>query len=99
MLYTGNTASDQQATTLDGNGQFHISIAWSLKPPTEPLAKSTIATGKGSSDLVNQATPILLPHSIKSLRVSFGEVKVRIGQDVQTISLKAARRASNSAQA
>ena len=99
LLYTGNATSNQQRSTLDGNGQFHISIAWSLKPPTGLVACSVVATGKGSIALVSQATSIPLPHSIKDLRVSFGEVKVRIGQDVETIPLKVARRASNAVQA
>lgn len=71
--------------------QFHISIAWSLNAPE--------LRGDGntkSSDVQSDASSI--PYSLLSrltaLSVHFGEVKIRIGQDVHSIPLKARRQST-----
>jgi hypothetical protein len=63
--------------------KFHISIAWSLEDPTG--SGRTIA-GETACDAME------LPAAIHSLRVPFGEVKVRIGQDVTSMPLDPRRR-------
>jgi U6 snRNA phosphodiesterase len=56
--------------------KFHISIAWSLEPQESGV------TGNLPS----------LPEGAKEMQIPFPEVKIRIGQDVTTIPLLAARR-------
>ena len=63
--------------------KFHISIAWSLEEP--PSSLRTIA-GETA------CTTMDLPPAVRSLRVPFGEVKVRIGQDVTSMPLDPRRR-------
>lgn len=63
--------------------KFHISIAWSLEEP--PSSGRTIA-GETACDARD------LPPAVHSLRVPFGEVKVRIGQDVTSMPLDPRRR-------
>lgn len=66
--------------------KFHISIAWSLQKPSE---SGVTNAGKSFGDGTD------LPSSVRSLRVGFGEVKVRIGQDVTSLSLDRKRRRSS----
>jgi len=66
--------------------KFHISIAWSLQRPSE---SGVTNAGKSIGDGTD------LPSSVRSLRVGFGEVKVRIGQDVTSLSLDRKRRRSS----
>jgi hypothetical protein len=62
--------------------KFHISIAWSLEePPSSSVTSDS-----------NAACTMDLPPAIHSLRVPFGEVKVRIGQDVTSMPLDQRRR-------
>jgi len=63
--------------------KFHISIAWSLEEP--PSGGRAIA-GETACDAME------LPAAIHSLRVPFGEIKVRIGQDVTSMPLDPRRR-------
>lgn len=66
--------------------KFHISIAWSLQRPSE---SGVTDAGKSFGDGTD------LPSSVRSLSVGFGEVKVRIGQDVTSLSLYRKRRRSS----
>lgn len=66
--------------------KFHISIAWSLQRPSE---SGVTNAGQNFGDGTD------LPSSVRSLRVGFGEVKVRIGQDVTSLSLDRKRRRSS----
>jgi hypothetical protein len=63
--------------------KFHISIAWSLE---EPPSSGRLFEGETACDTME------LPAAIHSLRVPFGEVKVRIGQDVASMPLDPRRR-------
>ncbi|RYF44421.1 MAG: hypothetical protein EOO38_17945, partial [Cytophagaceae bacterium] len=66
--------------------KFHVSIAWSLQRPSESgVANAGKSIGDGAD----------LPSSVRSLSVGFGEVKVRIGQDVTSLSLDRKRRRSS----
>jgi hypothetical protein len=76
-----NQERDSQAAK-----KFHISIAWSLQRPTE---SGVTNAGKSFGDGTD------LPRSVRSLSVGFGEVKVRIGQDVTSLSLDRKRRRSS----
>jgi hypothetical protein len=66
--------------------KFHISIAWSLQ---SPLEGGVTNAGKSFGDGTD------LPSSVRSLSVGFSEVKVRIGQDVTSLSLDQKRRRSS----
>jgi hypothetical protein len=63
--------------------KFHISIAWSLEEPPSSLGRIAGETACSAMDL---------PPAVRSLRVPFGEVKVRIGQDVTSMPLDTRRR-------
>jgi hypothetical protein len=63
--------------------KFHISIAWSLEEPPSSLGMIAGETACNAMDL---------PPAVRSLRVPFGEVKVRIGQDVTSMPLDPRRR-------
>jgi hypothetical protein len=74
---------NQAATNGEGiSKKFHISIAWSLQKPSEIADR----------DVSNGTDPL---NSVRGLRVPFNEVKVRIGQDVTSVSLDAKRRRSS----
>jgi hypothetical protein len=66
--------------------KFHISIAWSLQ---RPFGSGVTNAGRSFGDGTD------LPSSVRSLSVGFGEVKVRIGQDVTSLSLDRKRRRSS----
>lgn len=57
---------------------FHISIAWSLQAQGKGVSPHAI-----DSSLVNKTAMQV----IKAINIDFGEVKVRIGQDVTSIHL------------
>jgi hypothetical protein len=76
-----NQERDSQAAK-----KFHISIAWSLQRPTESGVTNAGKSFRDGTDL---------PRSVRSLSVGFGEVKVRIGQDVTSLSLDRKRRRSS----
>jgi hypothetical protein len=66
--------------------KFHISIAWSLQEQSENgVAHASEASSDGGE----------LPSSVRDLGVVFNEVKVRIGQDVTSLSLVQKRRRSS----
>jgi hypothetical protein len=58
--------------------KFHISIAWSLE---EPPSSGRTSEGGPACDVMD------LPSAVHNLRVPFGEVKARIGQDVNLMPL------------
>lgn len=91
LLYSHDEG--QEHRTGEGADQFHISIAWSLQPPKsdeDHMAKH----------LEKQPVPPIsdVPHSLLdqlgSLPIHFSEVKVRIGQDVHAIAVRARRQSS-----
>lgn len=100
VLYADDESSPTARPRTDGQGRFHISIAWSLRPPkstadeTEeeerPLPRTTISTPRTGGDA---DVPIELLSRISELSTAFAELKVRIGQEVHRIPLKE-RRAS-----
>ena len=69
---------------------FHISIAWSLESPRSQDGDHGV---EASADVAS--IPYALLGQLDSLAVHFDEVKIRIGQDVHNIALKAARRQSS----
>jgi U6 snRNA phosphodiesterase len=69
---------------------FHISIAWSLQP-----LKSREDDGKVEAPTDTAGIPYALLGRLDSLSVQFDGVKIRVGQDVHNIALKAARRQSS----
>ena len=66
--------------------KFHLSIAWSLQRPPE---SGVTNAGKSFGDSTD------LPSAVRNLSVGFSEVKVRIGQDVTSLSLDQKRRRSS----
>ncbi|KAF2163997.1 hypothetical protein M409DRAFT_68223 [Zasmidium cellare ATCC 36951] len=58
---------------------FHVSIAWSLQPPTSQRLEKTVG--------LQQAVPADLRKRIGKTRIDFADVKVRVGQDVSSIAL------------
>ena len=69
--------------------QFHISIAWSLQQPKAHRRDVHLT----ESDSVQDTTgvPYALLGQWTALSIAFGAVKLRIGQDVHAIALKARR--------
>ena len=75
--------------TADDN-QFHVSIAWSLEAPASKNANAEPTSAKGTwSD--ESGIPYRLLGQLTALTIHFSELKVRIGQDVHSIALKARR--------
>lgn len=70
---TKGPEADQRASSTVAE-KFHISIAWSLRPPA-PI--SNIDSNPSTS----------LPRLAQELRIPFEDVKVRIGQDVTSLPL------------
>ena len=89
LLYTqpGNQEQDQ------AGDQFHISIAWSLEPFKSQDEHGVRLLGDHGELHQTGISHALLGQS-SSLSIHLSEVKVRIGQDVQSIALKARRRSS-----
>ncbi|KAK4987261.1 poly(U)-specific 3'-to-5' RNA exonuclease [Elasticomyces elasticus] len=62
---------------------FHISIAWSLHPPPPPSTDSEAGVtplGEVTETAMNE---------VRKLRISFSEVKLKIGRDVRVLPLNA----------
>jgi len=73
----GSVASPaSQDHSLDASDAFHVSIAWSLDPDL------VLETGVLQEDERLKA----LMDEVRTLRISFSEVKVRLGKDVSNVS-------------
>ncbi|KAK5124263.1 hypothetical protein LTR85_001966 [Meristemomyces frigidus] len=70
--------------------KFHISIAWSLAPPSPGDAHPTTSTGRAIE--ASDASATNLTTEAHDFDIAFSDVKVRIGQDVTTIPLAVSRR-------
>ncbi|KAL1303994.1 hypothetical protein AAFC00_000438 [Neodothiora populina] len=80
----------------DFSGYFHISIAWSLAEP----GSCSVSEDKHSSDVEheaswNQEVRDAL-RAVESMRITFSEVKVRVGKDVTTLPFGIRRTAQRS---
>ena len=84
-LYAESESKTETSSVVEDTGQFHISIAWSLQPPK--AAKDMGMNGVEARDGI----PYGLLSKLTNMVIRFGEVKVRIGQDVHRIPLKARR--------
>lgn len=89
LLYTQHSNQEQDRT----NDQFHISIGWSLEAPKSQDGHVTRLYGE-QGELYQTGIPYALLSQLSSLSIHFSEVKVRIGQDVHSIALKARRQSS-----
>ncbi|KAK4565480.1 poly(U)-specific 3'-to-5' RNA exonuclease [Recurvomyces mirabilis] len=92
LLYAGDEEAATQSGPADDEeraGRFHISVAWSLEPQTTSGTHLT-ATAKQDAALSDDGPST--SSSYAELDIVFAEVKVRIGQDVETIPLPAPRR-------
>ena len=89
LLYTQHSIQEQDRT----NDQFHISIAWSLEPPESREGGESRLFGESDEPYQTGISYALLGQ-LSSLSIHFSEVKVRIGQDVHSITLKARRQSS-----
>lgn len=97
LLYSEDTTehgvSDADAARTAGRDppeRFHISIAWSLSAPPLDMADvpARLTTEPGDSADAEDVDIFAL---LEDTDIAFSEVKVRIGQDVTTILLPAAR--------
>lgn len=88
-LYTDTDNSKSSPPDI----QFHISIAWALKPPpsTDTAERSSLQRQASVRTHEDVGIPYELLALVSGLSVSFNEVKVRIGQEVHSIVLKARR--------
>ena len=78
QLYATSRKDDKEGD------QFHLSIAWSLRPPaTDNPSVSAPKAGPSEAGI-----PYERLERLCSLQVSFSEVKVRVGQDVHVVRLK-----------
>ncbi|KAK5172202.1 poly(U)-specific 3'-to-5' RNA exonuclease [Saxophila tyrrhenica] len=69
--------------------KFHISIAWSLNAPrTKDTRRHSEA---GTNEEEDMGIPYELIQRLCELDINFSEVKVRVGQDVNVVSLKSKR--------
>lgn len=99
-------AYDQESVAEESDGQFHISIAWSLHAPpgstrmswndaSRPNAASQETNSFQENDRANESgIPSALLERLCGISIAFAEVKVRIGQDVHRLPLKIRRRGS-----
>lgn len=78
-----NKDASPEALAASVVDKFHISIAWSLRPPAT-----------ASSPKTEESTSLL--DKVRDLRVHFADVKVRIGQDVTSIALATRRQRKGS---
>lgn len=80
LLYSDEPKLSQTSTN-DAHDSFHISIAWTIE-----LSQADGTPGPVAVDLPNA---LLQPVITKS--INFSEIKVRIGQDVNSVPLQQAR--------
>lgn len=88
LLYASGNKHGKSRAAPDAAQKFHVSIAWSLERP-EFEDKNGRRKSTGEEDGVG--VPYELLGRLTELSVAFGEVKVRIGQDVHAVPLKPAR--------
>jgi hypothetical protein len=91
LLYFYNDSQEQKKG--GGADQFHISIAWSLRPPKSHEDHDVKLYGHEQVELSTGISYSLLSQ-LSSVSIHFSEVKVRIGQDVHSIALKTRRQSS-----
>lgn len=91
LLYASKDKRGKVQSASEVGEKFHISVAWSLEGPTGNEGKgsksSLSAVGQGVGGISDE-----LLDRLSHLNIGFGEVKVRIGQDVHNLPLKAVRR-------
>ena len=104
QLYVSRTSeSRRSAETIatmdrgDFSGYYHISIAWSLTVPSTPpvpVTRDQKSRGGDAGDL-SQTTwsPEVerVMDKVKNMRIGFNQVKVKIGQDITSVSFGAAK--------
>lgn len=91
LLYASTDKRGKVQTAPEVGEKFHVSVAWSLGDPVGSEGKRRRrSVGRGGD--AGPGVSYQLLERLTSLSVGFAEVKVRIGQDVHTIPLKAARR-------
>ncbi|KAF2217826.1 hypothetical protein CERZMDRAFT_30840 [Cercospora zeae-maydis SCOH1-5] len=81
LLYT-DQARSSPTSLADAHDGFHISIAW-----TPQLHRTEVKSGAVAVDL-----PDALLEPVAATRIRFSELKVRIGQDVNSIPLQQPRK-------
>ncbi|KAK5677652.1 poly(U)-specific 3'-to-5' RNA exonuclease [Elasticomyces elasticus] len=98
LLYTQDSiegepldAAKQHMWDGDEGGKFHISLAWSLTEPKGGTGTGTTATQLAHGKAEKSETSSPIEAELANLSISFSEVKVRIGQDVHSFPLPAAR--------
>lgn len=83
LLYEedGGTSSETEGTeeNLQDYDGFHVSIAWSLHPPTSQSLETSIGLQQTLSTDVRKR--------VGETNITFSEVKIRIGQDVSAVIL------------
>lgn len=90
LLYAGGDEGSPEKHETD-DGQFHISLAWSLEAPQERDSESIAIKALKSPAIEETGVPYELLGQLGDISISFAEVKVRIGQDVHNIALKPRR--------
>ena len=86
LLYSHNESQMKGESA----GQFHISIAWSLRPPkSHEDQEARLFENQHVDEIIGNSYSLL--SQLSSLSINFNEVKVRIGQDVHSIALKTRR--------
>ena len=84
-------AEPNGSTSIASNGDpFHISIAWSLNTPG---SNEETVRGFARKKSVHEESgiPYELLGRLSAVAIHFGEMKVRIGQDVHSVALKVRR--------
>lgn len=92
LLYASKDKRGRVQPAPEVGEKFHISVAWSLKAPGKVEKGRRGSAILGDNDDDGMGVPYELLSRLTSLSIGFGEVKVRIGQDVHNIPLKAVRR-------
>lgn len=89
LLYASRDERGRVHAASEVSEKFHISVAWALEAPG-------MRDGSGrrspAIDATEPGLPCELLERLNDLSIPIGEVKVRIGQDVHAVPLRAARR-------
>lgn len=89
LLYaTKDSKGMVQAETV-ARDKFHISVAWALEHPS---GRDESGQRRSVFEQEDLGVPYEVLSRLADLNIGFSEVKIRIGQDVHAIPLKAARR-------